>query len=309
MSSEEMITGLDLLHATQLDAGEAASITGRYGTDTKRYVRKAYWRLLSWARWPWALSTTPGIITTIAKQDVSVSSISSATPAIVTLSATIATSQAGRKFYVEGNQSVYRIAAHTAGTAALTLDAKYVETETAGSAVIFQDEYQMGANVLKIWDPLSVRGTRYDTVKLLDKPRFEALYGRGSWSLGFGVLEAACEVAPDAYEAANDGIMRKLRFAPWSEDALNIEFDYTTFHDLDFTGTGDGDTPRIPREHRSVIVDLAVYELFVAKDDNKASQAIMKATQQIMEMVEQYIPSQDGRLYVQPKHSASLGCT
>jgi len=85
VSHEDLITGLDILHAVQLDCGEAASATGRYGTDAKRYVRKAYWRLLTWERWPWALSPTPGIITTAAKQDVTVSSISSATPGVVTL--------------------------------------------------------------------------------------------------------------------------------------------------------------------------------------------------------------------------------
>lgn len=309
MAHYDLITGQDLAQAALLDAGENTSLSGRYGEDIQRYVRKAYWRLLTWARWPWALSPTPGIITTVAKQDVTVTSISSATPAIVTLAASIASSMAGRKFYMEGNQAVYRIAAHTAGTATLTLDAKYVETETAGSAVIFQDEYQMGSTVLKIWDPLFVRGTRYDEIRLIDKPRFEQLYGRGSWSLGFGPIEAACEVAPDAYDATAKGVIRKLRFAPWSEDALNLEFDYTVFHNLDFSGTGDGDTPRIPREHRSVIVDLAAFELFVGKDDSKADQAITKASQQVAEMIAQYIPSQDGRLHVQAKHSAALGLT
>ena len=307
MAHSDMITGLDLLHAVQLDCGEAASISGSYGADVKRYIRKAYWRLLAWERWPWAMSPTPGIITTTAKQDVTVSSISAATPAVVTLSATIATSQAGLKFYMEGNQSVYRIAAQTAGTALLTLDAKYVETETAGPAVIFQDEYEMGGNVLKIWDPLNVRGSRYDQVRLYDKPYFESVYGRGTWALGFGPIEAACEVAPNSYNATYYSVMRKLRIAPWSEDAINLEFDYTVFHDLDFSGTGDADTPRIPRDHRSVLVDLAAFELFIGKDDTKADQAMAKAALQVAEMRQQYITTQTGRVYVRPANSCGLG--
>lgn len=309
MASQDLTTGLDILHAVQSDCSEAESASGNYGNDVKRYVRQAYWRLLGWARWPWALSSNPYVITTDAKQDVSVSSISSATPAVVTLSATIATSQAGKKFYVEGNQSVYRIAGHTAGTDTLTLDAKYVETETSGAAVIFQDEYNMPGTVLKIWDPLYVRGTRYDEIRIIDKKLFEQRYGRGSWSLGFGVIEAACEVAPAAYSASDDGVIRRLRFAPWPEDALNIEFDYAFFHDLDFGGVGDSDTPKIPREHRSVLVHLAAYELFVNKDDAKADQAMKKAVQQISDMIELYIPNHGGQLHVQPKHSAALGCT
>ena len=307
MASEDVITGLDILHAVLLDAGEAAVASGRYGTDTKRYVRQAYWKLLAYDRWSWALSSTPGIITTSAKRDVSVLSISGATPAIVTLSATIATSMAGRKFYMDGNQSVYRITAHTAGTATLTLDAAYVETETVGPATLFQDEYQVGAGVLRIWDPIHVRGTRYGPIRIIDKPRFEELYGRGSWSMGFGPIESACEVAPDDYDSISKGVLRKLRFAPWSEEALNLEFDYTKFHDLDFSGTGSGDTPRIPREHRSVLVPLASYELFVNKDETKADQAIIKAMSQIVEMQGLYCPAQDSRLYTQPKNSVTLG--
>jgi hypothetical protein len=308
MASSDLITGLDILHAVQSDCSEAESASGNYGSDVKRYVRQAYWRLLGWARWPWALSPSLGLITTEAKEDVSVTSISSASPAVVTLSATIATSQAGKKFYVEGNQSVYRISLHTAGTNELTLDAKYVETETAGSAVIFQDEYNLTSTMLKIWDPLYVRGTRYDEIRLIDKKLFEQRYGRGSWSLGFGVIESACEVAPAPAPSGGD-ILRVLRFAPWSEEALNIEFDYATFHNIDFSGDTATDTPRIPREHRSVLVHLAAYELFVNKDDAKADQAMTKAVQQISDMIELYIPNHGGQLHVQPKHSAALGCT
>ncbi|MDH5666541.1 MAG: hypothetical protein OEY86_00840 [Nitrospira sp.] len=309
MASADLITGLDILHAVQSDCSEAENVSGEYGSDVKRYVRQAYWRLLGWAPWPWALSPTPGVITTAAKQSVSVSTISAASPAVVTLSATITASQAGAKFYVEGNQSVYRITAHTGGTENLTLDAPYVELETSGSAVIFQDEYTTPGSVLKIWDPLFVRGSWYGEIRIIDKKLFEQRYGRGSWSLGFGPIEAACEVAPSAYSASDNGILRKLRLAPWSEDALNIEYDYAVFHNLDFSGSGDADTPRIPREHRSVLVHLAAYELFVNKDDSKADQAMTKAVQQIGTMIDLYIPNRGGQFHVQAKHSAALGCT
>jgi len=308
MAHEDLITGLDILHAVLLDAGQSSSASDGYFSEAKRYVRKGYWNLLTRARWPWALSPTPGVITTEAKQDVTVNSISAATPAVVTLSASIATSQANKKFYVENDQSIYRIAAHTAGTDTLTLDAKYVDTTTAGSAVIFQDEYDLPSTMLKVWDPLSVRGWRYDTIKLWEKERFEQVYGRGTLNIGFGPIEAACEVAPSAYSAGALGLTRRVRFAPWSEEALNIEFDYTLFHNLDFDGNNDdGDTPHVPREWRHVIVDLAVFEMFVLKDDSKADQAIIKANQQIELMKDQYLPQQFGPVYVRPKHSAALG--
>ena len=100
MADTDLITGLDIAQAALLDAGEGTSLSGAYGNDAKRAVRNAYWSVLAHARWPWAMSPTPGVITTVAAQPVTVNSISTAT---VTLSATIATSMAGRKFYLDGN--------------------------------------------------------------------------------------------------------------------------------------------------------------------------------------------------------------
>src|SRR3990167_122276 len=202
MASEDLITGKDVLQAVLLDGGESSSVTGDYATDCKRFVRETYWSILGHERWPWALSPTPWIITTLAKQDVTVVSISSATPAIVTLSATIATSQAGMKFCLNGEQSVYRIAAHTAATDTLTLDAKYVETVTSGSAVLYQDEYAYPSTILKAWDPFTPRGWQWEPIKLWEKPRFEARYPKGSWGYGYGIIDAACEINPSAYSVS-----------------------------------------------------------------------------------------------------------
>lgn len=306
MATEDIITGKDILQAVLLDSGESSSVTGGYSTDVKRYIRETYWSLLSHARWPWALSPTPGVITTLAKQDVTVSSISTATPAIVTLSAVIATTQVGLKFYLEGNQSVYRIAAHTAGTALLTLDAGYTETVTSGAGVLYQDEYQLPSTILKVWDPFWPRGVQFDPIKLWDKPLFESRYGRGAWGLGSGVIEAACEVNPSAYSGT--GVIRRVRFAPWSEDALNLEFDYSIFHDLDFSGTGDVDTPRVPREYRSAIGYGATFRLLDAKNDTRAATFGQLYAGALVEMTGLYLPTQHGPVHVQMKNSAALGC-
>ncbi len=306
MAHYDLITGLDILHAALLDAGEAASITGKYGDDAKRAVRNAYWSVLSHARWPWAMSPTPNVITTYAAQDVTVSSISTAT---VTLSATIATTMAGRKFYLDANQSVYRISAHTAGTATLTLDATYVESTTTGSGEIFQDEYAIPATCLRIWDPLWPRGWQWDPITLLDKPMFEQRYGRGAWGFGSGIIEHACEIHPQAYSAGAKGVTRQIRFAPWSEDALNIEHDYTMFHDLDFGGSGETDTPKVPREHRAVIAHFTTSALLLGKDDTKSEVYAQLGAGKLAEMKDQYIPALGGRVYVRSHNSAALGCT
>ena len=307
MADTDLITGLDIAQAALLDAGEGTSLSGAYGNDAKRAVRNAYWSVLAHARWPWAMSPTPGVITTVAAQPVTVNSISTAT---VTLSATIATSMAGRKFYLDGNQAVYRISAHTAGTDTLTLDAPYVESLTTGTGMIFQDEYAIPATALRVWDPLWPRGWQWDPITLMDKPLFEQRYGRGAWGFGSGIVEHACEIHPQAYTAGAKGVTRQLRFAPWAEEALNIEYDYTMFHDLDFSGSGEVDTPKIPREHRAVISHFAASALLLGKDDSKATTYAQLGAGKLAEMKDQYLAmSHGGRVYVRSRHSVALGCT
>lgn len=305
MASEDLKTGLDLLHAALLDAGEAASALGNYGADGKRAVREAYWSVLCHARWPWAMSSVPNVIEVQAAQRVTVNSTVSN---LMTLSATIASSVARYKIYLESNQAVYRIVGHTGGTATLTLDASYAESITSGSAIIFKDEYALPTDVLKVWDPMWPRGWYDNPIPLIDKPLFELRYGRGAWGFGSGIIEAACEIHPEGFDSTSSNMVRQVRFAPWTEDALNIEHDYTVFHDLTFAGN-DADTPRIPREHRSVVAKLATALLCLNKDEGKAKDYAAMGAGKLQAMMDQYIPSQSGRLYVLPKHSAALGCT
>jgi len=307
MASEDLKTGLDILHAALLDAGESASATGDYGTDGKRAVREAYWSILCHARWPWALALTPNVITTRAAQRVTVSSISGTA---MTLSANLTPSAAYCKVYLESNQSVYRILTHTDNTASITLDASYVETATSGPAVIYQDEYTLPTTVLRVWDPMWPRGWYDNPIPILDKPLFEQRYGRGAWGFGSGIIEAACEVHPQYFDSSSDNVVRQVRFAPWCEDALNIEHDYTVFHDLDFSGNGTtADTPKVPREHRSVIAKFATALLCVNKDEAKAKDYAAMGAGKLQSMVDLYLPSQAGRIYVRPQHSVALGLT
>lgn len=306
MAHYDLKTGLDLLHAALLDAGEAASITGDYGDDAKRAVQDAYWSVLTYARWPWALAQYPGVIQVQAAQRVTVSSTSSNS---MTLSANLSPTAAGWKIYIESNQAAYRIVGHTSGTASLVLDVPYIETDNTGPAIIYKDEYGLSPDLMKIWDPLWIRDAYNQKIVMLDKPLFEERYGRGAWGFGAGVIEAACEVAPEPSTTAVGTINRRIRLAPWSETAANLEYDYTILHVLDFSGVVATDTPRIPREHRSVVSKLAASLLLVGKDDGKAQDYAAMGAGKLQTMMDQYLPSQSGRLYVHPRHAATLGMT
>lgn len=274
MPIEDMVFGLDLLKYTLSFGGQSESTSDDYATQVKAAIRSTYWGILALEPWSFALASSPGVISTIAKQSVSVSSISGTT---VTLSDTIAATMVGRKFYMTSNQAVYRISAHTAGTATLTLDATYVETETSGAGAIFQDEYALNSNCMRLWAPLRLRGGLKGEVDLINDKEFEATYG-GTWVSSVGFTEAAREVRQDS--SGN----KQIQLAPWSANAINIEYDYTEFHNLDFTGAGSGDTPKLRKEDRWVIAERALFTLFRNKNDNLADSAWLKSDKKLDEM-------------------------
>lgn len=297
MAKEDFIYGKDIAEALLEDMDEIATISGGdYVSQAKRYVRKAYWDLLTRYQWPWAMSTTPGTIVTEPAVSISVQSISGAN---VTLTASIATSKAGFKFYLDSNNSVYRVLSHVAGTAALVLDAAYVETGT-GTGKLYKDEYVVvDANVLKIWSPFQVRGQWWQPLEIITKDQFESIYGKG-WSAGPAPFEKATEIWYDT-----NGV-KQYRFAPWSEESVVLEYDYTKLHDLDFSG-GSTDIPKVPREFRHAIIDLALYNGFVAKEDSRAVDKRVEVENTIQEMINTFFTPEHAQFYVRPRNSLSLG--
>ena len=156
MGEADFVTGQDLRDFVLSHGHQTVASTDDYATIVEGSVLKAYWDFIQLEPWWFSMASRPGILNIEASQDVTVNSISGTT---VTLSANITATQIFKRFALKSNQVAYRIAAHTGGTAALTLDAPYVETETSGPGVIFQDEYAMASDALKPWGPMDVRSS------------------------------------------------------------------------------------------------------------------------------------------------------
>lgn len=302
MGADDFNTGQDLLYYVLVRAGQSESASDDYANRVQGFVLDAYWTVLQMHKWPFAMASSPGVLTTSASQSVTISSITSATPGVVTLSATIATSQAGKKIFLNSTQAMYRIASHTAGTDQLTLDAKYVETTTSGPATIFQDEYALATTAIKIWSPLRPRGTYWNDIDVLEENDFRSRYGH-SGIAGPGPIEAAMWTRRDSAGSI------QLQLAPWSEDAVNIEYDYTQFVTLTFDGVAGTDTPVIPRQDRVVVAYKALYDLMADKNDTRADGMELKAQRKLKEMVSVHLPATKSQAFVRPKNSLTLGCT
>ena len=314
MGAADFETGLDLLNAVQLDGNEAAAGTrGDYALQCQGYLRRAYWEILTRERWPWALAETPGVITTeealtTANQNgVVVTSISDDNPAVVTLAAALPVSVAGWKFYLDGDQVIYRIRLHDANTPTFTLDARWVNPDDrSGPFTIYQDEYDLDPDVMRIWDSMYVRSgenANYEIVKR-ERPQLNEIAREGTF--GPAPMGIYAEIAS---RYVNGVPIRRIQVAPWDEDRQILEYDYTEFHTLDFSGSRATDTPRIPREYRQLLVDLALYKLHMAKDDTRANPAFLNGHRLYQEMIDVYLGGARGQLVVRPQHAASLGLT
>lgn len=280
MALEDLQYGQDLFYYAMKHGGQSSSTSDDYADVVKAAIRKNYYEILEMEPWLFSLNPTPGTIATVATQSVTINSI---TTDQVTLSASIATSQAGRKIYLNHEQAVYRIASHTAGTAILTLDVEWVEPSTSGAATIFQDEYDLHANALVLWGPMNIRGNSDNEIELIGERQFKARFSNGDWAVN-GPPEYAREIA---YGSSRT---RRIQIAPSQPERCVIEYDYTQFHTLDFTGGGSGDTPLLPLANRWVIAERALWDLLRVKNNDLAAAAWNRAEDHLSVMRTRHLP-------------------
>lgn len=279
MALADLATGQDLAYYALEHGSQSQSTQDDYYDVVKAAIQKNYWEILSLEPWKFALNPTPGAFATEASQAVTVSSVSTNQ---MTLSATIATSQAGKKVYLDALQTVYRIDAHTAGTNILSLDATWVETLTSGPATIYQDEYALVTSAMLVWGPLLLRGNAEHEIELIGDREFTAKYNNGDWGTS-GPPEYARQIANSTLGQL------QVQIAPAHSVEHVIEYQYTKFRSLDFTGAGSGDTPVLPLASRWVIAERALWDLLRVKNNDLAGAAWNRAEDHLTLMRTRYL--------------------
>lgn len=281
MALEDVTTGQDLLYYCLKFGGSAASTSDDYADQAKVAIRTNYWDILQLEPWLFGLNDKPGVIVTTASQAVTVNSISGAT---VTLADVIAATVADQKFMMDGQQAMYRILTHTAGTNSLVLDADYVETPTSGPATIFQDEYSLSSTCMVLWGPLSLRGNYEDEIEVITQQQFKAKYGAGVTS-----TNAPPDVATQIRFDSNGN--PRIQLAPWPNSRVVVEYDYSKFANLSFDGSGSDDTPLLPLQNRWVIAERALWTLWRNKNNDLADSAWKRAEEHLNTMRTRYLSS------------------
>jgi hypothetical protein len=180
--------------------------------------------------------------------------------ASVTLSATQATSLTGRFFKITGQSDVYRVSAHTAGTAAVTLDSVYTGTTSAtGAYSAMQLEYSLAVDVLRVIAPMRIYAQNKFEVDGVDLISLERDYPLAYVESG----------APTKLAMVGE---QKVRFNKYggttSTELMRLEYDYLQRPSVDLAD--DSTQPLMPLEHRQVLADLTLFYLLTAKSDLRA---------------------------------------
>jgi len=225
-------------------------------TRDRGYIQKAYYDFLLMHPWLFALKDPPGIINTLAEVTGTATTVTKGS-ATVTLSAVIAATMAGRKFYIDAEQIPYRILTHVAGTATLVLDATYKEVDvSSGAFTIFENEYTLATDCLTPWF-FRFRDSASTPLDFL---------GRGEMDERFGTDVGNCDSVYHIALVKNN----KVRIKPWTDEAQTIEYDYTARPDpLTFDSTAT-DTLVLPADVAPIIADLVLLSFYLDFGDAKA---------------------------------------
>ena len=194
--------------------------------------------------------------------------------ATATLSASQSTDVVNWFFKVDDHEGVFQIATHGGASATLTLDSVYTgDTNAAASYKLVKLEYTLASDAIEILSPMETafkanRRFNYDGkiqgVSLTAVPwRVELLAG-----------------IPEFFSQIDETTIRFNRYA--DEDLVRIDYRYKK-RPADLTDSGS-EEPLVPLHHRHVLANMALFDLFKVKNDDRADTTSLIAKQGLKSM-------------------------
>ena len=264
-------TTQDILNAVLFHAGELTDGSSEFAARALDYINRAY--RVVWTGggeflptggedWWWLRSTDPGVLTlepaittllaTVNQGSTSVTFNAAPTPKIDT-------TVSKWHLRVTGVSDVFRIQSHLQGQTSATLDGPFTGSNVAGvSCTIFKLEYSLPSTVMRLMAPMRLGRA---PVSGYDAPAFDRIWP----------VELAAERDPDAFAFLSD---LRVRFNHYPPALRRVEFDYVPVP-ADLTNAVN-EKPLVPLEWRHLLVDGALYFLFLDKSDARADAAALR---------------------------------
>lgn len=238
-------------------------------TKTYRWLNLAYQDIIGKWNWSWLKAFTQ--VTLATDYTTGTASVSAGSDT-VTLSGTIATSQAGRFIQFSSARTWYQITAHTAGTATLTISPVYAPATdyVAGIFTIRTIFYSLPSTVEHV---IGARQTTMPrSLEVMDRTRNNELV----WLSNF--VGPTLAYIPGGLDSSGNWQFTPY---PFPNDNYVLEFYYLKrITDL----SGDTDTPIFPARFESIWIFGAQAYGYDFLDDDRAVASLAKFEKRVADM-------------------------
>lgn len=282
--------------------GELTNGTSKYDSLVLDYINRVHMELVVGGStfvpelaepWPWARAATPGLIVLLPTFDGSDGggvnlTQGSANGAFVNAPAASLESFVGRFLWVNGYSDIYRILAHSPGSANFTLDMAWHDVSiVAGGFRAAKLDYTLASGIARLVEPFRIFRLQYfgsDAMGKVEGISSDQLHRRFPLYL-FGLMPFAAPTHFAVISESNNQHTVRFNMAP--PLATRTEYEYIPVpEDLTISTTPSTDPlPLVPREHRSVLSLGACYWLMVDKEDTRADTYLTLTQRKIQGML------------------------
>lgn len=281
-----LTTTADIKTAVLQHAGELTDGTSPYDALVVTYINRIYGELVCGGStfvpelsepWPWARAASPGILALVPAYETGSLTLTNASTSGTFSDAPAASlgSFAGRFVQMQSRADVYRISAHTAGSASITLDQAYQDATVTSAFTAAKLDYTLTSGIARLVEPFRVfqqqtaEGNQAGKIASMSSDELHRAFPL--YRLENGVPTYFAIVSE-----SSSGVYT-VRFNKVPTANVRVEYEYVPYP-TDLTSSPDT-TPIVPREHRVTLVYGATYWLMVDKLDSRAD-AYFRLTQQ-----------------------------
>lgn len=243
-------------------------------TLLKRWLNNAQQVILRAFEWPFLRSPTPLVIQTVTDYTTgTVATVAGSTS--ITFSATITLSKANQYIQFSNSNDWYRITAHTAGTAAATIEIGAINTNTVATYTIRKLYYSTSTSVdriIQVWQDI----LPYQLIETTT----EYFQSFNPGFLSSGTPRLYCTAGVDSTGAP------QFKLWPNPDAVINLRIDYLT---VATDMSADADVSVIPAKwHTTVLLEGAKAQAFNFLDDNRYTNSVTLFNAMIEEMKMEY---------------------
>lgn len=262
-----LTTSGDILDWMLFNANEPADGTSDFHAHAIACLNRAYREIWTgggalvpdmYEPWLWLKKDPPGVLTLNPVVEAGTINVAN-NSASITFSSAPALSMQGRFFKVATHPDIFRIAAHTGGNTAATLDGPYTgPTATAAAFRCMQLEYTLAADALRVISPMRIYAIGQPEIDGVDLLALERDYPLMNIESG----------TPTSFAMVTE---TKLRFNRYggvaATEFIHVEYDYLAKPSAELDDNAV--EPLVPLERRQVLADAALMYLLMAKSDNR----------------------------------------